>query len=69
MPAIRAGQIARMMAEVGVHVEEAIVVVLDGVTHAGQDRRAQAQLAGPMQHVHLRIGRGGLVGPGSRAVG
>ena len=58
-----------MVAEVGVHVDEEIVVLLHGVAHAGQDGGAEAELAGAVHDVHARIGRRHLVGQLAGAVG
>ena len=45
------------VAEVGVHVQEVVVAVLDGVPHRLEDRRPQAELARPVDHVDIRQGR------------
>jgi hypothetical protein len=57
------------MAEVGVHVDEQIVIVLQSVAHAGQDGRAQAELAGAVQDVDARVGRRQLIRQRASAVG
>ena len=43
----------RRVAAVGVHVQEVVVLVLDRVAHRVEDRRAQPELAGPVDHVHV----------------
>ena len=45
---------SRIMAEIGVHVEQIIEAVLDGEPHRRDGRRAQAQLARPVDHVDVR---------------
>jgi len=57
------------MAEVGVHVGEVRVVVFQGVTHGGQDGRAQPLFAGPVQDVDAGVGGSQLIGQLTRAVG
>jgi hypothetical protein len=39
------------MAEVGIHVQDQLVVVLHGVTHGGEQGGPEAELAGAMQDV------------------
>ena len=58
-----------MMAEIGVHVEHVAVAVLDGVLHAGDGGRAQAQLARAVQAVQPRLVGRLLVAPLAGAVG
>ena len=48
-------QVARMMAEICVHRQQKIVVLVDGEVHQGKDGRPQAELAGAMDDLDLRI--------------
>ena len=61
-------QIARVMAEVGVHVDVKIEVVLHGVTHRRQDGGAEAEFAGAVQDVDARVLGGEVVGDTAGAI-
>jgi hypothetical protein len=50
------------MAEVGVEVKQVIKVMVDRIPDRGQGGRSQAELAGPMQHIHIRQVPSDLVG-------
>ena len=63
------GDEAGRMAEVGVEVQEIVESVLDRVFHRLQDRRAESELAGAVDHVDARQARGDLVGELAGAVG
>ena len=61
-------QIARLVAEIGVHVEHVLVAVLDRVFHARQNGRAQPQLARPMETMEPGVLGRLLVAPMAGAV-
>src|SRR5262249_5570500 len=50
-----------MVAEIRVHVDEKLVVVLDGVAHGLEYGRAGPELSRTVQHVDVCIGRGGFI--------
>ena len=50
-----------MVAEVGVHVYEQVVVLLNGELQRSDDRRAETELAGAVNDVQARIGAGQLL--------
>jgi len=58
-----------MVREVGVHRDVDVEVVFDGVVHARENGRAEAEFAGAMQDVDARVGLGKFVGEGAGAVG
>ncbi len=58
-----------MVAEVGVHVDEELVVMLDGIAHSRQDRGAQSELPLAVENVDARVRAGQLVGKAAGAVG
>ena len=53
---------------VGVHLDHGVVPVLGRPAEPGHVRRAEALLAGPVQHVHRRVVGGELVGAPAGAV-
>ncbi len=63
------GQITRLVAEIGVHVEHVLVAVLDRVFHARENGGAQPQFPRPMEAMDAGIGRRLLVAPTAGAVG
>src|SRR5260221_2501780 len=50
-------QIARIVRKVGIHLEDQIVAVRDGILEAFDVGGAEAELAGTMQHVYLWLPR------------
>src|SRR5262249_34188967 len=63
------GEVAGVVAEVGVHGHQVVVAGLQRVAHAGDDGRAQAELARPVYGVDVGVGGGELVGQLPGAVG
>ena len=57
------------MAKIGVEIQQVIEVVVDCEPYRGQGRRSQAQLAGAVDHVHVRHGIAKLVGDLSGSIG
>src|SRR5262249_58180615 len=62
-------EVARVVAEVAVHVHEVVVVVLHRVAHGSKNSGAEAELASAVQDVDARVGGGQLVGQLAGAVG
>ncbi len=56
------------MAEVGVHLEDELRTGLQGLAKAGEVRLGQAFLARAVEHLHLRVLAGELVGQPAGAV-
>ncbi len=62
-------QVDGIVREIGVHLEDEVVALLDGVMEASDIRGSQAHLAGAMQHVNGAIARGQFVGDFAGAIG
>ncbi len=57
------------MAEIGIHVDDVAIAMLDRITQAGDNRGPQAELSLAMQAMNSRVGRRLLVAPAASAVG
>src|SRR4030081_3438453 len=66
--ALELDEVANVVREVGVHLEEALVTIDKALPERIDVRRTQAELAWPMHHANVRVGLGERVGQLPRSV-